>query len=45
VMKNGRIYDGATLNEVWPRQQPLPAQAWQMKRAESVVQSGTTISP
>ena len=25
VMKNGRLYDGATLDEVWPRQRPLPA--------------------
>jgi hypothetical protein len=29
VMKNGRIYEGETLNEVWPRQRPLPAQYWQ----------------
>ncbi len=24
VMKNGRLYDGATLNEIWPRERPLP---------------------
>lgn len=24
VMKNGRLYDGNTLDEVWPRQRPLP---------------------
>ena len=24
VMKNGRLYDGQTLNEVWPRKRPLP---------------------
>jgi len=24
VIKNGRIYDGETLDEVWPRQRPLP---------------------
>jgi len=24
VMKNGRLYEAATLNEVWPRQRPLP---------------------
>jgi Tol biopolymer transport system component len=29
VMKNGRLYEGATLNEVWPRQRALPAQYWQ----------------
>ncbi len=26
VMKNGRLYDGDTLDEVWPRQRPLPPQ-------------------
>ena len=29
VMRNGRLYEGDTLNEVWPRQRPLPAQYWQ----------------
>jgi Tol biopolymer transport system component len=24
VMKNGRLYDGDTLDELWPRQRPLP---------------------
>lgn len=24
VMKNGRLYEGDTLNEIWPRQRPLP---------------------
>jgi Tol biopolymer transport system component len=28
VMKNGRLYDGPTLNEVWPRQKNLPAMWW-----------------
>ena len=28
VMKNGRLYDGNTLDEVWPRAKPLPAQWW-----------------
>jgi len=28
VMKNGRLYDGNTLNEVWPRVKPLPPQWW-----------------
>jgi len=28
VMKNGRLYEGATLNEVWPRQRALPPQWW-----------------
>ncbi len=29
VMKNGRIYDAATLDEVWPRARPLPQQWFQ----------------
>lgn len=28
VMKNGRLYEAATLNEVWPRQKLLPVQWW-----------------
>ncbi|MGH7463885.1 MAG: amidohydrolase family protein, partial [Longimicrobiales bacterium] len=28
VMKNGRLYDAGTLDEVWPRQRALPLQYW-----------------
>ena len=28
VMKNGRLYEGNSLNEIWPRQQALPDQPW-----------------
>jgi len=28
VMKNGRLYDGDTLDEVWPRQLPAPDEHW-----------------
>src|SRR5437762_827260 len=28
VMKNGRLYEGETLNEVWPRAKPLPQMWW-----------------
>jgi len=28
VMKNGRLYDGGTLDEVWPRQKALPPMWW-----------------
>ena len=28
VMKNGRLYEAATLNEVWPRARALPTQWW-----------------
>ena len=29
VMKNGRLYDGTTLDEVWPQKRKLPTFAWQ----------------
>ncbi|MFN8571329.1 MAG: amidohydrolase family protein [Gemmatimonadaceae bacterium] len=28
VMKNGRLYDGETLSEVWPRQRDVPKSWW-----------------
>ncbi len=28
VLKNGRLYEADTLNEIWPRQQPLPPLPW-----------------
>ncbi len=28
VMKNGRLYDGDTLDERWPRERPLPPSVW-----------------
>ena len=28
VMKNGRLYDGNTLDEIWPRQLPAPDEYW-----------------
>jgi Tol biopolymer transport system component/imidazolonepropionase-like amidohydrolase len=28
VMKNGEIYEGDTLNTIWPEQKPLPKQFW-----------------
>ncbi|MCG8469219.1 MAG: amidohydrolase family protein [Gemmatimonadetes bacterium] len=30
VMKNGRLYDGDTLDEVWPRQRPLADAGWRV---------------
>ena len=36
VMKNGRLYDAGTLDELWPRQRPLPPQLWQNARPEGV---------
>ncbi len=28
VMMNGRLYDGDTLDELWPRRRPAPAEPW-----------------
>lgn len=28
VMKNGRLYEGDTLNEIWPRRRPAPDEPW-----------------
>ena len=28
VMKNGDVFEGDTLNEIWPRQKPLPKMWW-----------------
>jgi hypothetical protein len=36
VMKNGRLYEAATLTEVWPRQQALPTQWWWRVEPERV---------
>ena len=36
VMKNGRVYEGNTLAEVWPRQRALPKQWWMSNDAMPV---------
>ena len=28
VMKNGELYEGDTLNQIWPKQKPLPRPFW-----------------
>jgi Tol biopolymer transport system component len=38
VMKNGRLYEGDTLNEIWPRQRPAADQPW--RHATPNTQSG-----
>jgi hypothetical protein len=40
VMKNGRLYEGETLNEVWPRQRALPTPLWRNGRPEGSVNAG-----
>ena len=34
VMMNGRLYDGDTLDELWPRQRSAPYEAWRHRRPE-----------
>ena len=36
VMKNGRLYDGETLDEFWPREQVLEALGWQSDEPDGV---------
>jgi Tol biopolymer transport system component len=36
VMKNGRLYEGETLNEIWPRQRPLPTPPWRQQAPEGL---------
>lgn len=36
VMKNGRLYDGDTLDEVYPRQRPMEALSWQNREPDAV---------
>ena len=36
VMKNGRLYDGETLDEFWPREQALEALGWQSDEPDGV---------
>ena len=40
VMMNGRLYDGDTLDEIWPRRRPAPDEPW--RHTEPDVQAGTT---
>jgi hypothetical protein len=36
VMKNGRLYEAETLNEIWPRERPLPTPYWRDLGPEGV---------
>ena len=43
VMKNGELYEGATLDMVWPQARPLPKQFWwdtEPKPPSAVTQTG-----
>jgi imidazolonepropionase-like amidohydrolase len=39
VMKNGRLYEGDTLNEVWPRARPAPDESW--RHVAPIAEAGT----
>jgi imidazolonepropionase-like amidohydrolase/Tol biopolymer transport system component len=39
VMKNGELFEGDTLNQIWPKQKPLPAMWWWNDRPSSAQQS------
>lgn len=47
VMKNGRLYDGNTLNETWPDKKPLPTMFWQLEQRdfERLSQAGNQPRP
>jgi cytosine/adenosine deaminase-related metal-dependent hydrolase len=36
VMKNGRIYDASTMDEIWPRQLKAPDEPWRHSRPTNV---------
>ena len=38
-VKNGRLYDGNTLDELWPRVKPLPTQWWWRENPPSLNES------
>jgi hypothetical protein len=40
VMKNGRLYEGDTLNEVWPRQRTLEREGWILGEPEEEARAG-----
>ncbi len=40
VMKNGRLHDGATLDELWPQERALPSFHWQRQEPENTTGLG-----
>jgi len=44
VMKNGRLYDARTLDELWPRRRPLPPLwFWEDGPAASAPEGGSSL--
>ncbi|MBL8265990.1 amidohydrolase family protein [Steroidobacter sp.] len=37
VMKNGRLYEGATLDEIWPRSREFGRQSWMLKSRSATI--------
>ncbi len=44
VMKNGRLYDGDTLDEVWPQQNQLPSPYWRTNGPHATAGAGKAVS-
>lgn len=42
VMKNGRLYDAATLTEIWPRHRPIATPWWQSEASAEGTQCAPT---
>ena len=42
VMKNGELFEGETMNQVWPEKKPFPRFYWQ---TEDEQLKGTRVSP
>lgn len=43
VMKNGRLYDGGSMDEIWPRQKPLERRWYWDDRAPGLADPGVTV--
>src|SRR5262249_4732394 len=41
VMVNGRLYDAATMNEIWPTARPLPRQWWWSRDTEAATKTAS----
>ena len=44
VMKNGELFEGDTLNEVWPESKPLPKQWWQRENEQFTKITGGAVA-
>ena len=44
VMRGGRLYDGATLVQLWPNPTPAPRAWWEDQRSERWLPAGGSVS-